>query len=120
MEKLDNVPWASDPERGWERKNYDEGKLDRLSPRRRAELETDRDLEKPVEQLVCDVHEETHDPNRSPLENIAGAQKRMVSMMARVAISNQRIATKMFWLTIAIATMTAVILLFAVATWISR
>jgi hypothetical protein len=74
-------------------------------------------MDKPVEQLVCDVHEETHDPGRQPLENIAGAQKRMTSMLARVARSNDQVAKQMLWLTWAIAFMTAVMLAFVILTW---
>ena len=98
-----------DPKRKWQRKNFDETKLEGLSVRERSEIEIDRDLIKPIEQLVCDVHEETHNPNRSELQNIASAQKRMVSMMARVAISNDRMTKQMLILTWAIALMTLAI-----------
>lgn len=101
-----------DPPRKWKRNIFDESKLAGLSRRECCELETDRDMDKEVEQLVCDVHEETHDPKRQPLENIAGAQKRMTSMLARVAKSNDVVARQMLWLTWAIAAMTAVILWF--------
>ena len=39
-------------------------------PRRRrlAEEETNKDLRKPIQQLICDVHEESLDPNR-PIEH---------------------------------------------------
>ncbi len=106
-----------DPPRKWKRKLYDEPKLAGLPRRERSELETDRDMDKEVEQLVCDVHEETHDPGRQPLENIAGAQKRMTSMLARVALSNQRVADRMLCLTWAIGVMTFVMLIFVVLTW---
>jgi hypothetical protein len=106
-----------DPPRKWKRKLYDESKLDGLSRRERSELETDRDMDKEVEQLVCDVHEETHDPSRTDLANIAGAQKRMTSMLARVALSNQRVAHQMLCLTWAIGIMTFVMLIFVILTW---
>lgn len=107
-----------DPPRKWRQKIYDEAKLVGLSPHDRSALETDRDMDKPVEQLVCDVHDETHDPKRPPLENIAGAQKRMTSMLARVALSSQRVADRMLVLTWVISIMTAVILAFAaIAAW---
>src|SRR4051812_19320447 len=88
-----------DPPRKWQQKVYDEAKLAGLSLHDRSALETDRDMDKPVEQLVCDVHDETHDPGRPPLENIAGAQKRMTSMLGRVALSNQKVADRMLTLT---------------------
>lgn len=106
-----------DPPRKWIRKQFDESKLAGLSRRERSELETDRDMVKEVDQLVCDVHEETHDPGRQPLENIAGAQKRMTSMLARVAKSNDVVASRMLWLTVAITVMTAVILWFTYLMW---
>jgi hypothetical protein len=102
----------------WKRKLYDESKLPGLSRREACALETDRDMAKPVEQLVCDVHEETHDPERQPLENIAGAQKRMTSMLARVALSNDRVADRVLYLTWAIAVMTAIMLVFVILTWV--
>ena len=105
-----------DPKRRWVRKNYDETGLPTLSLRERSELETDRDLDKPVEQLVCDVHEETHS-NRHPVFNLICAQKRMVSMMARIAKSNDRVARRMEWLTWAIALMTAVVLALTFMMW---
>jgi len=104
--------YTPDPPRKWKRKEYDLKKLEGLSVRQVAELETDRDLDKSIEQLVCDVHEETHHPGRNEQANIAAAQKRMVSLMARVAKSNDRLAKWMFWLTMAIGAMTLVILVF--------
>lgn len=112
-----NSIFDPDPQRHWKRKNYDEEKLKALSPREQAELETDRDLDKSIEQLMCDVHEELHAPYRSGIENIASAQKRMVSMMGRVALSNALVVRQMLWLTWIIAIMTVVILLFTVLMW---
>jgi hypothetical protein len=103
------MPFDPDPPRKWRRKNYDESVFEGLSVRERSEIETDRDLAKPPEQLVCDVHEETH-ADRTALDNIAGAQKRLVSLMARIAKSNDRIARYILWLTVAIAIMTLVIM----------
>jgi formate dehydrogenase maturation protein FdhE len=64
-----------------------------------SEFDTQNDLKKSIEQLICDVHEETHNNNRTSLENIASAQKRMVSMMGRVAISNEKNNKSTKWLT---------------------
>jgi len=99
----------NEPVQKWKRMNFDEEKLKTLDPRRRAELETNRDLVKQVEQLLCDVHEETHNDRRTPLENIASAQKRMVSLLARVAISNERTTKTIIGLTWAITAMTLAI-----------
>ena len=112
-----------DPPHKWRRKLYDEAPLRKLDykkdedRRKGSEIETNRDLEKPMEQLVCDVHEETHDPNRNELANLAGAQKRMVSMMARVAKSSNRASFWMIILTVAITGMTAALLLFTYWLW---
>ncbi len=102
--------YASDPEKRWNRKNYDEGKLRNLELRDLCELETGRDLDKPLEQLVCDVHEETNNPNRKALDNIAHAQKRMVSMMARIAKSNE----KLTWWIIGLTGLTFLLTVFSV------
>jgi hypothetical protein len=114
MHDLTQAVYDSDPPRKWKRKLYDEGKLVGLPRRDRSALETDRDMDKPVEQLVCDVHEEAHDPDRQPLENIAGAQKRMTSMLARVARSNDRVANQMLYLTYAIGAMTLIMLVLTI------
>ena len=79
-----------EPQQKWKRKNYDISDYSALSLREKSEKETNIDIDKSIEQLVCDVHEETNNPEREAIQNIAHAQKRMVSMMARVAISNNR------------------------------
>src|SRR5205085_935626 len=80
-----------------------------LSNRELAEEETRRDLQKPIEQLLSDVHEEVNHPGRSPEVNIAHANKRMVSLMARAAISNERTSTRLLWLTWVLVALTIVI-----------
>lgn len=105
------MKFSSEPKQKWKRKEFDEQVLQSLSNRQRSEIETNRDLIKPLEQLLCDVHEETHDEKRADLENIAGAQKRMVSLMARVAISNEKIDKQMSFLTWAICIMTLMLVI---------
>ena len=102
----------------WERINLDlpgQAPLttEQKNIRELAEAETNRDLKKPIQQLLCDVHEEVHQTHRSVEENIIHANKRMVSMMARVALSNERysgVLLKLSWvlvvLTIVLAVMT--------------
>lgn len=106
--------FAPDPKQKWERLSFDEEKLKSLSVRQQFEIEANRDLLKPIEQLVCDVHEETHNPARTELQNLTGAQKRMVSMMARIAISNDKLSSQMVVLNWLIAIMTLVILFFTI------
>jgi hypothetical protein len=106
-----------EPRNVWRRKNYDPSLLTG-SRRDVAERETARDLDKPFAQLLCDVHEESLDPARTPEQNIAGAQKRMVSLMLRVAETNDQVARRMLWLTWAIVGMTAVLLIVTVLMWL--
>ena len=112
--KFQKMSFTPEPKRTWKRLSFDESTLANLSDREKAEIETERDLVKPVEQLLCDVHEETHNPNRSAQENFASAQKRMVSLMARVAISNERSVKIMTCLTWAIAIMTLAIVVLTI------
>ena len=92
------------PTTEWTRKNFPESvmKPSDVRPREKAELETDRDLAKSIEQLLCDFQEQaikkpkSDDPQASILEITLHAQKRMVSMMAKVALSNERMALAMF------------------------
>ena len=110
------MPFDPDPPRKWTRKSFDESKFVGLTDREVFALETDRDLVKPIEQLVCDVQEETHTrpiPGESKAENylrnMSVAQKRFASLMARVAVSNDKVARQMLWLTVAIFVLTALI-----------
>jgi len=75
--------------------------LSQTDPERRklAERETNNDLRKPIQQLICDVHEEVSSP-RSVEENLNHAIKRMVSMMGRVALAHERSSKILIWLTI--------------------
>ena len=97
-----------DPSHTWERLLFDPHSFDGLNARQRAELDTNRDLTKSIQQLLCDVHEETDaDFDRAPLRCIAHSQKRMVGMMAKVALSNEKLAAendklqkRVLWLTV--------------------
>jgi len=82
-----------------------------------AEEETRRDLQKPLEQLLWDIHCEAHDPDRTPEDNIIGTNKRFASLMLRVAKSSDRVSFWMIVLTVAITAMTAALLLFTYWMW---
>jgi hypothetical protein len=89
--------FAADPPHDWTRTPFDEDKLKGMEPRPRSELETDRDLAKPIEQLVCDYHEEIARADANPQDGVyqirlAHGLKRMVSMMGQVALSNKKLA----------------------------
>src|SRR4029077_1407856 len=82
-----------------------------------AEEEVRRDLKKPMEQLLWDIHCEAHDPNRTAEENIIGTNKRFASLMLRVAKASDRSSFWMIILTVAIVVMTAALLLFTYWLW---
>jgi hypothetical protein len=85
--------YLPDPPHSWERKNY-QPLPETMKSEERAEKETDRDLNKSIEQLLCDFHDmaERGSPGREmggyPVQAMLHAQKRMVGMMAKVALSN--------------------------------
>jgi hypothetical protein len=86
--------------------------LSETDPARRkdAERQTYNDLRKPIQQLICDVHEEASTPNRSVEGSLLHATKRMVSMMGRVALAHERSTNILIWLTVVIAVLTCVLL----------
>lgn len=114
--------------RKWTRKDFT---AHSISPdtdwRKISETETDRDLQKPVQQLICDVHEECLCPLPDKtqgetdehwnqrlavlqLQRLIGAQRRMVSMMGRVALEHERSSRLLVWLTVVLVVMTAVLI----------
>jgi hypothetical protein len=78
--------------------------------RKLAEEETNKDLRKPIQQLICDVHEEALHPNRRIEENLLHANKRMVSMMGRVALAQERSNKLLIWLTVVLIGLTVVLI----------
>lgn len=106
----------------WERINLDPPGQAPLSEeqqgiRKLAEDETNRDLTKPIQQLLCDVHEEVHQTHRSVEQNLLHANKRMVSMMARVALSNEHysgVLRKLTWVLVFLTFILAVLTIFIV------
>ncbi|SRR5260370_31818497 len=82
--------------------------------RKLAEKETNKDLRKPIQQLICDVHEEAIDPNRPIDFNLVHATKRMVSMMGRVALEHERSSAWLVRLTWVLVALTTAILFLTV------
>jgi hypothetical protein len=78
--------------------------------REEAERQTNNDLRKPIQQLICDVHEEAITPNRPVEESLIHAMKRMVSMMGRVALAHERSSKILIWLTGVLTVLTLVII----------
>lgn len=106
----------------WKRLNLEspgQPTLSETDPTRRilAETETNRDMRKPIQQLICDVHEEVLDPSRPVEQNLVHATKRMVSMMGRVALENDRSNQLLILLTrvLVILTMAIVVLTIVMA-----
>ncbi len=109
--------------RQWKRKDFAEDPDQTKGLRHLAEIETDRDLQKPVQQLLCDVHEECLNPlppiapgeteqhwNERlavlQLQRLVGAQKRMVSLQTVSAFQTSRTNALVFWLTLVIVVQT--------------
>lgn len=89
----------------WKRINFNENNIKISAIRESAVRETNQDLQKSIQQLLCDVHEETNEA-RSLEENLIHGNKRMTSMMARVSLSNARNSIIMIILTLAVITLT--------------
>jgi len=115
--------------RKWTRKDFPDADLSR-GVRCLAEVETDRDLQKPIQQLLCDVHEESLCPlpERAAgetdehwnlrlavlqLQRIIGAQKRMVSLQMVSAFQSSRTNALVMWLTVIIVLQTCIL------TWVA-
>lgn len=90
---------------------------DRYEMEREAEFETDGDLVKPIPQLVCDFNFEAQKSLKEDCSIdtrlLLNAQKRMVAMMAQVAMESRRISRWMLILTIAILLLTLLTVIMA-------
>jgi len=111
----------------WERMNLEsssEESLSKSDPERRKKMErdTNNDLRKPIQQLICDVHEEISSP-RSIEENLNHAVKRMVSMMGRVALAHERnsnILTRLTWVLVILTIILVILTVAMVRNWGNR
>lgn len=84
--------------------------------REAAALETDHDLQKEVQNLLCDVHEEALHPVISKeewqqmdgverrlqlaLQKLMGTNKRLASLLAVSALETARLNSLLLWLTV--------------------
>ena len=125
--------YEPEPSHTWKRKDY--SPIPKETPaRKRAEMETDRDLTKSIEQLLGDFHdmaEGAATEGGDPTSHMLHAQKRMVGMMAKVALSNEAVQRsndilqhRLYWVAIAVAALTIISTVFgaiqtahAIATW---
>ncbi len=98
----------------WVRKPFEvPGEVSLLvsDPGRRAaaDEETRRDLQKPIQQLICDVHEGAMDRGLPYEERYLWAVRRMVSMMGRVVLEHERLSRTVVWLNWVILALTVVV-----------
>lgn len=90
--------------------------------RKQAEEETNKDLRKPIQQLICDVHEEV-DPNRRPEENLLLAIRRISSMVGKASLVQEDTGNDLVGFTRRIVILTwiiAVLTLFTIISTIIR
>ncbi len=110
----------------WERKRYT-GSKDGLSAADHAELETDRDLGKPIEQLLCDVYEgytywlklqnspDTPQEIKKPIELVLYTMVRTASMNAVLAKESKALQTSIKKLTRWLWILTIILVIFGAA-----
>lgn len=80
--------------RKWGRKDFDPPlSTEKESFRKLAELEADHDLQKPIQQFLCDVHEEAHRPpcEKSNNEHLTYADDRILDAIDKISCQNKRI-----------------------------
>jgi hypothetical protein len=111
--------------RDWTRVPFKE---DQDSPvRKLAVLETDHDLQKDVQNLLCDVHEEAMDPSINwevmtpperqlhlALQKLMGINKRLASLLTVSALETARVHAMVMWLTFVIIVQTIVVIIVTV------
>jgi len=95
--------------------------VDGPDARLKGEQAAMRDLEKPIEQLLSDIHEQAfkrpvtqnggnaESPQVVVLSRFLEAHRRMASMMARVALANQRVSRRLLCLTWFVVGLTVVL-----------
>lgn len=91
----------------WKRKDF--GDSHGVPPvRPDAEKETNQDLQKPIQQIMCDVHEHAKMPGNS-VDKMPWMIMRMVSMMGRVALEHERVGKRLIVLTWVLIALTVVL-----------
>ena len=123
---------AKEPFSKWKWKRYHNDESHKESSENRAsreekelwaEKETDRDLNKSIEQLLTDFnmaynHSASNEDVTKDTKYILQAQRRMVAMMAQVALSNKRSNWLMMWLTGIITILTIITTILAYTSFI--
>jgi hypothetical protein len=87
-------------------------------PRHRtaAEIETSNDLSKPIQQLICDVREEAWADGPSAPDKLVQMNIRMVAMMGRVALMQERAERRVLQLTWGILLLTLALVALTIET----
>jgi hypothetical protein len=98
----------------WRRLEFEDVAATKLSEeaqarRHEAEKQTERDLAKPVQQLICDVHEGAIDPDNPPVGRMLYMMPRMVAMMGRVALEQDKLSRRLYRWTVVLAVLTVLI-----------
>ena len=126
MKRHREIKVSDEPFVDWERKRYT-GSKNNLTPADLAEVETDRDLGKPVEQLLCDVYEgytywlllknspDTPEEMKRPIELILYSLARTASMNAVVAKESTALQRSVEKLTRWLWIFTAILIILGVA-----
>jgi len=126
MRRHREIKVSDEPFVDWERKRYTGSKAN-LCPADHAELETDRDLGKPVEQLLCDVYEgytywqrlkdspDTPEGMKIPVELILYTMCRTASMNAVVAKESTALQRSVKRLTRGLWILTVILVLLGLA-----
>jgi hypothetical protein len=90
--------------------------------RPQAERESKEDLQKPIWQLVCDIHEEVLNKTRSMEINLPFAIRRLGSMFGRVALQHEadhaelvQLTRRIDRLTVAVVRLTIMLVILTVA-----
>ncbi len=114
--------------RNWERKDFDPPlNTTQQEDRKLAEKEADHDLQKPIQQFLCDVHEESNRPPCKKSDNpqltyaddrildaidkISCQNKRIVALQTVTAYETSKAANWMMLMTFAILILTAVLVI---------
>jgi hypothetical protein len=82
--------------------------------RGRSQENAQGDLRKSMRHLLADIHEELERSDRSPLENMVHANKRIASLFVRAADSADRQSRIMINLTWAIVALTVVLVILTI------
>lgn len=105
----------------WKRKDF--GDPFGAPPKRSLfERETNEDIQKPIQQILCDVREQASMKGLPHGTLQRFMLVRMASMIARVALEHERSSRVVVWLTVAVVVLTVVLVVLTIGllwlTWV--